>query len=266
MVLKHILCAGAIFTGILTGCASKQDIQQFYFLPQTEEQTTAQKRQKLLENILEKHSIPHVADIIYYQESLKQRYSDTMKKTYGFEPDQTNKAWQGIGTRTPEYSAVTIIPRELIGQNKDSVIIVFDSLFEQSSGLEDLLSCLLDHEAVHAKDNAKGIELNNQRITPEIIKKIRPGVYQDILELRAYANQIKQVQTRKRKVSQRCYEETAKAYSRVYNRLMFDGIFKGNSYAFYSFVKAPYAVLKDMNTNQTTLFHKNTLKTLKHHK
>lgn len=221
------------------------------------------KRQQLLEEIIEQKEIPYVADIIYYNKNFKKRYQKAMQEAYGFKPEETENLWTGIGTRTPSHDAVTISPREQTGKGKDSVIIAFPILFQYSKKLEDLLSCIIDHEAIHAKDNAKGIKIHGVKADHNKIKEIGPGVYQDVLEIFAYSNQLEKINSGARPVSALYKKRIEQAYARTYNRLMKDAL-NGNGFALSAFAQAPYAVFLNLNTQEVTLVKKSKLRLTGH--
>lgn len=247
---------------VLYSCKAKEDIKldERLLFPVpicTEadpELNTAEQRQSFLENLIKENPMQYAADIIYFHESNKKRYTRVMKKEYSLDVT-TSQLWEGMIARKNYYASLTIIPRDLVGKGKRSVLIVMPSAFEKITKEEDILSFILDHEATHVNDNATGIELGGEKITPEIISSIGPLKYQDIIELRAYEAQLVQIESSKRNVSEECKTLVIKAYFRTYSQVLRDAL-KGEKYSLLAIQDAKYLPMVNLENKEIVLFKK----------
>ncbi len=254
---------------ILSSCKAKEDLKldEHVLFPvpvcaeADPEQKIADQRQACIEDLIKEHEVPFIADQIYFHESNKERYTDAMKDYGGIEAE-TELLWDGLKLRAAQYASITIIPRELIGKQKNSVLIVFPSAFETCTGKEDLVSFIADHEGMHALDNANGINLCGKKITYDLITQMGPQRYQDILELRAYGNQIDKIHLKQRTVSDKCATQILKAYFVMYNRVMNAGL-KGNAYSISALQDAKYLPMLNLETKEILLFEKEQINTAK---
>ncbi len=254
---------------VLCSCKAKEDIKldERLLFPVpicTEadpELKTAEQRQSFLENIIKENPMQYAADIIYFHESNKERYTCVMKKEYGLDVT-TSQLWEGMIARKNYYASLTIIPRDLVGKRKKSLLIVMPSAFEKVKKEEDTLSFILDHEATHVNDNATGIILGGEKITPEIISSIGPLKYQDIIELRAYEAQLMQIESNKRNVSEECKTLVIKAYFLIYSRVLGDAL-SGGKYSLLAIQDAKYLPMLDAETKELLILRKEEHKTPK---
>lgn len=258
-ILYYTITGAAI---ALSSCKAKEEIQleERVLAPvpllaySDPEQKMACKRQEYLEDILQEHKIPFVSDIIYFHSTNKEKYDKAMQQYPGIE-EETDILWRGLKQKESLFSAVTILPRELIGKQKKSVIIAFPAAFETSRKEEDLLSYIIDHEGKHAEDHANGIMLCGKKITCEIIAQIGPQKYQDILELRAYGNQIEKMHLQQREVSEKFASKMLFAYFIAYRRVL-NSCLKGNVYSVSAVQEAKYLPIINFETEELFLFEK----------
>ncbi|MEM4263809.1 MAG: hypothetical protein QW666_02860 [Candidatus Woesearchaeota archaeon] len=244
---------------VLSSCKAKEEItlDEKILFPtpintiEEPELKIAGERQVCIEEIVKEHAVPFIEDTIYFHDSNKSRYNNAMQKYSGIEAE-TARLWEGLKQRAVQYASVTIIPRELIGKQKKSVLIVFPSAFEKCKSKEDIVSFIVDHEGKHAEDNANGITLCGKKITYELIIQMGPQNYQDILELRAYEHQIKKIQLKQRKVSGECASQILTAYFITYTRVLNTGI-KGNKYSITAIQKAKYFPIINLETKEIIL-------------
>ncbi|MBD3362048.1 hypothetical protein GF358_04635 [Candidatus Woesearchaeota archaeon] len=249
---------------ILACCSSTKPIQltetQLNPIPVgAQEQTIKQKRENLLEEILEQNPCKHIKKIIYYEDENKDTFCKLIEQEYNATRAQSTKLWHGLATRQEEYAALTLSSRQQTAQGKQSICVIFPKLFQIRENKEDILSCIVDHEYIHAKDNFEGIILCNEKITNEIIKKIKPLNYQDILELRAYSHQLEQIEKGKRKTSKSCKKEAIYKYTEAYIRVRD----QKNKYANQALKQAPYFPFPDIPNDKLLLYRKENLPKIK---
>jgi hypothetical protein len=247
----------AMLAAACTGCKTKEPIIE-PFLPVPvgayTENTEAQERQEQLEEIAAKHSISNIADIIYYDEAFKERYVQAMQTEYSARREVAEHFWETFSERP--YASVTILPNNLVGKGKNSIMVVFPAALEKNS--EDLLSFLVDHETVHAKDNKTGITLAGEKITPEIIKKMGTKNYENIMELRAYGNQLVQIEDRIRDVSAKTKDFVVKMYCLLHSKVMGHAV--SNKYSMSAIKQAQYFPMMDLDTKKLVLYRVETPK------
>lgn len=247
IILVTVLAA----TPFCTGCKTKEPIIE-PFLPVPvgayTEDTEAQERQEKLEEIAAKHRISNIADIIYYDETFKERYVQAMHAEYGTRRKVAEHFWQNFSEKP--YASVTIMPNNLVGTGKNSIMIVFPAALEKSN--EDLLSFLVDHEAVHAKDNKTGITLAGEKITPEIIKKMGTKNYENIMELRAYGNQLVQIEDGVRGVSAKTKDFVVQMYCLLHSKVMGHAV--SNKHSMSAIKQAQYFPMMDLDTKKLVLY------------
>ncbi|MBW3001851.1 hypothetical protein KY338_01665 [Candidatus Woesearchaeota archaeon] len=248
----------AMLTAACTGCKTKDSfIEPFVPVPigiyvtEEGEQTEAGKRQEMLERIIQEYDVPHVADIIYYDEINHERYYQVMHTTYGVSRKSADIPWKKVGEVKGKYGAVTIIRQNQVGQGKPSVMIVPATIFEKHQDKQDLVSFVVDHEGVHARDNATGLTLNGEKVT---IAQVGKQLYHDILELRAYNNQMLQIE-QGRDVSQECMTLIANAYYHHHQRILVSAI-NGNEHAQAALNFATYAPVIDLDQKKVLLIRK----------
>jgi hypothetical protein len=253
-----VLVAVLTVASFCTGCKTKEPfIEPFMPVPigvyvtEGGEQTEAGKRQAMLEEIIQEHNVPHVADIIYYDELNHERYYRVMHTTYGVSRKSADIPWEKVGEVKGKYGAVTIIRQNQVGQGKPSIMIVPATIFEKHQDKQDLVSFVVDHEGVHAKDNATGLALNGEKVT---IAQVGKQLYHDILELRAYNNQMLQIE-QGRDVSEECKELVCNAYYRHHQRVLVSAI-NGNKYAQAAMAFATYTPIIDLDCKKVLLFRK----------
>ena len=241
--------AGALALSALFGCKTETTLESFPLAePVSTETSTAKKRQSFLEQIIEK--TPYIGGVFYYDESQKEKYLKTAEKEYCFTEKDAIALWTEIGRRKQQAYGLTIMPRDLTGAGKNSIIFSFPVMFENSKNTDDISSYIVDHESHHAKDNALGIELCGEKITPEKIPKI--PIYYDILELRAYSNQITNMG--KRQVSEECKRLIATKYFTIFWQLF--SISLKNEYAKSAILQESYLPLLDVQTKNIVIVKK----------
>ncbi|MBW3004493.1 hypothetical protein KY310_01545 [Candidatus Woesearchaeota archaeon] len=221
------------------------------YLNEDGEQTELGKRQALLEEIIQEHNVPHVADIIYYDELNRERYYQVMHATYGVSRRSADGPWEKVGAISGRYGAVTVIRESQVGEGKPSVMVVPETVFEKHQNKQDLVSFIVDHEGMHARDNATGLLLNGEQVT---IEQIGSELYKNIMELRAYNNQMLQIE-KGRAVSDKCKNLIANAYHRHHQSILIQAI-NGNKYAQAAMAFAVYAPVIDLDRKKVLLIRK----------
>ena len=258
--MKKLLCSVVLGLAVgLFSCKSKEekyfDIVPLFPVPigaPVQEDTLAQERQSELEKIIEENKVPYVADIIYHDESNKERFVRIMKKEYGTDEQISEGFWKKFRENVLKYMCVTIMPHRLVGLGKDSIILVFPIAYEKMECQEDLLSFIVDHEAVHAKDNSKGILLSDEKITPKLIEKIGTKRYEAVMELRAYGHQLMQIEDGKRKASKKCTDSVVEMYCAIHRRLLYRA--QTDKYIFSAIEQAPYLPMIDLKSQRLVLY------------
>jgi len=258
--MKKLLCSVVLGLAVgLFSCKSKEE--KYYDSPllfsaplgmPVQEDTLVQERQSELEDIIEEHKVPYIADIIYFDDSLKERYVTAMKEEYDTEEQISANFWKKFNENILKYVCVTIMPRHLVGKGKDSIILVFPTAYDKKESQEDLVSFIVDHEAVHAKDNATGITLAGEKMTPETIDKMGNKKYEAIMELRAYGHQLMQIEDRKRKVSQTCMDFIVHMYAIIHRRLLFKA--QTDNHVMSAIEQAPYLPMIDLQSKKLILY------------
>ena len=258
--MKKLLCSVVLGLAVgLFSCKSKEEKYDaaplLFSVPigaPVQEDTLVQERQSELEDIIEEHKVPYIADIIYFDDALKGRYASVMKKEYGTEEQISANFWKKFHENILKYVCVTIMPRHLVGKGKDSIILVFPTAYDKKESPEDLVSFIVDHEAVHAKDNAEGITLSGERMTPETIDKLGNKRYEAIMELRAYGHQLMQIEDGKRKVSQICMDFIVHMYCAIHRRLLFRA--QTDKHVMSAIEQAPYLPMLDLQSKKLVLY------------
>ena len=96
-MLKKLLWSTILALSLATGCKTKEPfLEPFVPVPigaqdLSLEETIASERQEELEEIISEYNVPHVADIIYYDESNKSRFQATMDREYGVSKSGSEK-------------------------------------------------------------------------------------------------------------------------------------------------------------------------------
>jgi len=250
-MLRKLLWSTILAVSIAAGCQTKEPmLERILPVPVGTQvwDTEAQERQEQLEEIVEKHKIPHIADVIYYDDIFKDRYVHGMQSEYGTRKIVAEHFWEEF-SKNP-YVAVTIIPNKLVGQGKDSMMVVFSDAFNREK--EDLLSFLVDHESVHAQDNATGVILAGEKATPEVIKKIGAKKYEDIMELRAYGNQLCQIEDKKRVVSRKTMDFVVEMYCQLHGKILARAM--SDKYAKSAIEQAPYFPMFDTQSRKLIIY------------
>ncbi len=214
-------------------------------------QTEIGERQAELEEIIQEYNVKHVVDIIYYDELNLERYHRVMHATYGVSRKSANIPWDEVCEKKDEYNAVTIITESRVGIGKPSVIIVPSTVFEKHENKQDLVSFIVDHEGMHARDNATGLTLNGEKVT---LDQVGRELYEDIMELRAYNNQLVQIE-KGRAVSEECRELVISAYC-AYHQILLVKAINGNKYAQAGIAFGSYTPVIDLDKRKKVLIRR----------
>ena len=158
---------------------------------------------KELEQIIKKHNVEHVEGIYPYSPETKQELFDTMRERYNYDEKIIRFYERQLEMRRKITGLVVMLPRDRIGQGKDSLICVFEGLSNYVHTKADLESEIVDYAGHRARDNANGITLCEKKIGVNEINIITPIVYQDILDLRARTYQICQLVRKKTEISEK---------------------------------------------------------------
>jgi hypothetical protein len=258
--MKKLLCSIVLSLAVgLFSCKSKEEkysgFEPIFPVPigtLVQEDTLAQERQSELEKIIEEHKVPYVADIIYFDDSLKERYTSAMKKEYDTDEQLSERFWEQFREDVLKYVCVTLMPNHLVGQGKNSIVLVFPTAYEKMECSDDLLSFIVDHEAVHAQDNSEGISLSDEKMTPEMIEKIGTKRYEAVMELRAYGHQLMQIEEGKRKVSRKCMDFLVEMYCAIHRRLLYRA--QTDRYMMSAIKQAPYLPIIDIRSKKLVLY------------
>ena len=250
IILITLLSAAAL----LSSCKTEEPFEPFMPVPVgdyiTEDgvQTEIGERQAELEAIIQEYGVSDVADIIYYDELNLERYHQAMYNAYGVSRKSANIPWDRVGKKKGEYGAVTIVPESKVGIGRPSVIIVPSTVFEKHKNKQDLVSFIVDHEGMHTRDNATGLILNGEKVT---LDQVGRALYKSIIELRAYNNQLVQIE-KGREVSEKCKDLITGAYCMYHQRLLVKAI-NGNKYAQAAMAFALYIPIIDLDKRKKVL-------------
>ncbi|MBW2970421.1 hypothetical protein KY319_04840 [Candidatus Woesearchaeota archaeon] len=250
---------GKIKTGIATttlalsllyaGCKTETPKLEQYPLSTVsiDPQYIAKKRQQTIEEIAKE--APYIGHIFYFHETQKERYIQALMNDYGFPKKGCEMLWEEIDKRKDQAFALTIMPRDYMGKGKKSYVFVFQKSFEELRKKEDLESFIVDHEGKHAEDNALGVELCGQKITPDKIDQI--PLYSQIVELRAFDNQYCQIRNG-RQVSIPCGN-----FIKLRHFLLFWALFnQKDKYAQDAVKQTKYVSLIDLMTGEIEMWEK----------
>ncbi|MBW2972903.1 hypothetical protein KY346_00755 [Candidatus Woesearchaeota archaeon] len=204
----------------------------------------AEERQRTLEEIAEFE--PNIEDIIYFHENNKERCYESLDRVFGISSGEFEKYWNSLSKKKKTF-AQTSMPERCLGKGKKSVIIIFPNVFEQY-GLNELKSIVNHHESVHALDHANGIRLCGEKILPS---KVGDGMYLNMLELRAFHNQLKEIENGFR-VSERFKDLLIRHYNFYFNKLLL-WKFQGHKYATAAINETLFMPSKSLKTGKLYL-------------
>lgn len=129
-------------------------------------------------------------------EIYKEEYEKLYKEKITFE-EYINNLYYSLDP--PGAVAMCMMLTPDFGEGYRPAIIVFDDLFNGSATktLDDARITIEDHEGRHAEDIFKGFKYKGLIINKENIEKLNKDVQRAIMELRAYENQLKAIDSKK---------------------------------------------------------------------
>jgi len=98
-------------------------------------------------------------------------------------------------SKNPTFFGVVYSP-SILGSGRKHPIFVSDAGFDSTQDEPEILNLMLDHEAFHASDLMYGIRMQDCLINYDNVGELREGVIMNLLEIRAYKNQLGMVEER----------------------------------------------------------------------
>lgn len=196
-------------------------------IPYAIAQSDESKRQEYLNETARRYGIPELDRTIYDPDKsrLEKYLMDTCKTVvYEIDVDCEYEVSQ-VANDSGYRNAPVQVPGDLsiLGTETRAPVFVHSSAFDLMEN--DFLSLLVDHEFVHVRDFYHGIQIGPYLITYEHVTAQNKPVVEDMLEIRAYSNQLfehmmgnRQMTTGfKKETEMHVYDYFNRLYQRLYN-------------------------------------------------
>jgi len=157
-----------------------------------EAETNPKLRQPYLDGIMPQ--CPESVEALVYDPNGKEldKYTELLTEEEHFKPNQIGREKP---SKNPTYFDV-VYSTSILGNGKKHPIFISDAGFDSTQYEPVILNLILDHEAFHTSDLMYGIRMQDCLINYDNVGELRGEVLMNLLEIRAYKNQLGMIEVR----------------------------------------------------------------------